>query len=175
MSLASVLQVLQEVKDKNDVREIFEFEGVKFEIGLVTRDEEIKANSYASGYTGITNVLMLDVVLLSYAIKSINGFEMTGFLDNEVNGKTETMEASIFLRDQLLSLPSPLVDKMIGVYHVARNVLRKKLGLTVLEFDSLLEAAKNKQKDIMEVNIPDIEQMEALADQYVENYEEEGY
>lgn len=169
MSLLSVMNVLNEVKQKNDIREPFEFEGVKFMIGLVTRDEEIRANSYAASYTGISNVLVLDVVLLSYAIKSINGFETTGILDDESGN---SVEAPIFLRDQLMGMPSPLIDKMIGVYHVARNNLRKKLGLTVLEFDTLLEAAKSKQKDILDVNIPDVEQLEAQADQYVDDLQE---
>lgn len=173
MSLASIVKVIKEVKEKNDIREDFEFEGVKFWVGLVTRDEEIKANVYASGYTGMSNILMLDVATLAYAVKNINGVELYQFMDDEEGKPVET---AIFMREQLLTLPSPIIDKLIGSYHIAKNKLRKKLGLTVLEFDSLMDAARNNQKEILEVNIPDVEEMEMLADNYVDQEAyQEGY
>lgn len=166
MSLSDILQVLDNVKKENDIREVFEFSGISFEIGLITREQEVAANDYASSYQGLTNILVLDVVLLSYAIKKINAIEIKETLYDDTT--KEEVEAPVFLRKQLMNMPSPIVDKMIGHYHIARNNLRKKLGLTVLDFDDLVEAAKKGQRVINEVDMPDLDQIEAMTDDYVD-------
>ena len=163
-SLQSVLAAIQTEKKKNDVRREFTLGELTFSVGLISRDQEIMANEYASSYEGLTRILKLDVAILAYAIKALNDFEFEKTVDDPEEG---LIESSIFLRKHILDMPSPIVDKLIVMYHDAKNELRRALGLTVLEFDNLIDAAKNSQKDLKDIPIPNVEELQELADQMV--------
>ena len=116
-----------------------------FEITVLTRQEEIDAQAWADQDSdGLSHVLKMDVARLSFAIKKIDGVEMDPYVRDPETG--DNMQRNIFLRKELMGLPSPLLDALVNKYNIAKSKLREKLGMQQVSLETLFEQAMNVEK-----------------------------
>jgi len=176
-ALTKIRKSLKKLKDVNTVTEHFEIDDIKFEITVLTRQEEIDAQSWADQMTdGLSHVLRMDVARLSYAIKKIDGVSMEEFVvDPETQDR---LQRHIFLREALMDLPSPLLDVLITKHNKARSELREKLGMAKISLNSIVEQAQlveaqarafekqnNQNLNIPELDLSEIEGIDNILDE----------
>lgn len=171
MALGTLKNAFKKLSDLGKNYEYFELEDVKFEIGPISRPEEIKAQEYADASSGFTYALRLDAAILSYAIRGAGTrepeaeeFVMESIPDFVVDPDTgKEMERSIMMRNLLATLPSPVIDAMMNKYHTARNKLRDRLGLKpMVDMQKILEDAENME-DVINA-LPQQEDLQQMAD-----------
>jgi hypothetical protein len=157
MSLARIKNSFRKLEEKNRVTEKFDVEGISFEVGILSREEEINAQEWADHSSeGFSHVLKLDVAKLSFAIKSMGGLDLSEFIEDEESG--QTIQRNIIFREELMRMPSPLVDLMMTKYNSARNKLRDRLGLQRVSLESILgnmeelQGVADSREDIDEIS-----------------------
>lgn len=135
MSLARIKNLFEQVKQDNTLEEEFDLGGVKFGVTILTRDEEIKAQTWAETFntSAYSNPMRLDVAKLSYAIRSIAKEPIPEFLDSNDGA----VERHIFLKEILMDMPSILIDALLVKYNLMRTKLKEKLGMQTVSIDSL--------------------------------------
>lgn len=149
-SLSKVKSSLKKLKQVNTVTETMKIDDIEFEITVLTRNEEIQAQAWADqSVDGLSHVLMMDVARLSFAIKKIDGINMEEYVEDPDTG--DRMQRNIFLREELMNLPSPLLDALISKYNSVRAKLREKLGMSKLSLDSIVEQAQKIESQAQEL------------------------
>lgn len=132
-----------------------EVDGVLFGVSVLTRQEEISAQTWADETgDGLSHVLRMDVARLAYAIKSIDNLSMSDFVEDPETG--DRIQRAIFLRAALLEMPSPLIDMLTYKYNAIRSRLREKLGLQKLSIESLFEQAMAIKETAAELATDDL-------------------
>lgn len=142
--LQSLKKSLSKLKKVNTLSETFEVDDIKFGITVLTRQEEIDSQSWATvDADGLGNILRLEIARLSYGIKTIDDIDLPPIVTDPDTG--DKMERHIFLRGQLLDLPSSMIDAMTHKYNLAKDALRKKLGLQKVSLEDLFAQAQSLQ------------------------------
>jgi hypothetical protein len=125
MSLENILKTIQQ--NFNFTKEAT-IADIKFELGLLTFDEEQKVSS-------ISDASMEPIVfynenrkrILAYSIKSLNGEKVPTIVEVKSGEKAETKERAIYLREILDSLPSRVFDELFEMYIDLKEESEKKI------------------------------------------------
>ena len=95
-SISKIKSSLKKLKAVNTITEELEVDDIRFEITVLTRQEEIDAQAWADqDAEGLSHVLKMDVARLSFAIKKIDGVEMEPYIKDPDTG--DNMQRNIFL------------------------------------------------------------------------------
>lgn len=133
---------------------------VKFEISLLTYAEERQVNSIPKEEEDpLAFYERVRVQVLSYSIKKINGIEIPEIVEIEENGKKESKERAIYIRDNILKgMPSKVVDILFDAYVDFKDEIEDKLGKSIkyewyktpeqrqLEKEQKLKKEENKEE-----------------------------
>lgn len=125
MSLETILKAIQQNFNFSKEATISD---IKFEIGLLTFDEEQKISS-------ISDSTMEPIVfynenrkrILAYSIKALNGEKIPAIVEVKNGDKTETKEKAIYVREILDSLPSRVFDELFEMYIDLKEESEKKI------------------------------------------------
>ena len=110
-------KILKEVNSKFDFRKTVEINGIKFELGLLSLDEEQKTSAISVEDTNVMSYYVeTQKLLISFAIKKINDEEIPEIVKVEENEQTITKEKSIYLREFIARLPTRVIDQLYDVY-----------------------------------------------------------
>lgn len=115
----SFQELLKSLKESVDFKKTVEIAGHKIEIGLLTLEEEYKANSDdedSENLDGLEYVNSIRKRLLSYSIRSIDGEIIPPIVDVEENGEKIKLEKSLYVRNVLDNFPALIIDKLFEVY-----------------------------------------------------------
>jgi hypothetical protein len=131
----SLKEILSSVQNSFQFRKLIEARGVKYELSVLSVDQEKKVNGTAAnqeGVEGIEYFNQLKKELLCEAIVSINGEK----LDKTVkvpgaDGKEVEKDKAIFLREVLGDFPTALIDQLFEAYldikEQSEDVLKKEM------------------------------------------------
>jgi hypothetical protein len=109
--------VFQSIQSKLSFSKSVEISGIKFELRLLSFDQEIKAEAAPSPDTepmAFFNESKLQT--LSFAVKSIDGETVPDIVETKKGDITEKMQGSLFVKGFLSSLPSKVIDQLFDTY-----------------------------------------------------------
>jgi len=122
--------ILSSVRKSLDFRREAEILGIKFELGVLSLEEERKANNEEAldSLEGSDYLVRLQINVLSYSIKSINGMELGSVVEIEEADKTITKkEKPLFVRELLDTLPTGMINDLFEVYSDIKEEAEEKL------------------------------------------------
>lgn len=122
--------ILSSVRKSLDFRREAEILGIKFELGVLTLEEERKANNdeVLSDLEGTDYLVRLEINVLSYSIKSLNGTQLDPVVEIEESDKTVTKkEKALFIRELLETLPTGMINDLFEVYSDIKEEAEEKL------------------------------------------------
>ena len=111
--------ILSSVKKTLDFRRETEILGIKFQLGVLTLEEERKANNDEAleSLEGTDYISRLQINVLSYSIKNLNETELDNIVEIEEEGKSITKkERSLFLKELLQALPASMINELFEIY-----------------------------------------------------------
>ncbi len=165
MALADILQAVQ--KRFTFSKEV-EFDGIKFEIAVLSFEQEMKTDSlFSSDDDTFSYYNQVRLQTLSYAVKGINGETIPEVVEE---GETK-IQGNLYVKKILSSLPVKLVEQLFDVYvdlkeeseSSLNNALKynwfKSPETRAEERNKIVEDAKNepkKKEDNPEDSIPEV-------------------
>jgi hypothetical protein len=113
----ALTDVFQAVQKSLSFKKTAEISGIKFELGLLSFEEEIKAESLPQeGVDPLAYYNEARLQTLSYAVKSINGEDVPSVVDIKEGEASVKKQGSIVVKEFLSSLPLKIIDKLFEVY-----------------------------------------------------------
>jgi len=122
--------ILSSVRKSLDFRREVEILGIRFELGVLSLEEERKANNEESldSLEGTDYLVRLQINVLSYSIKSINSIELEPIVEIEEVDKTITKkEKPLFVRELLDTIPTGMINDLFEVYSDIKEEAEDKL------------------------------------------------
>ena len=109
--------VLLSIQKKFDFKKAVEISGIKFELGILTFEEELKSESFPQGDTDpLAYYNETRRYTLSHAIKSINGEAIPAVVETKNGDKTDKMQGSLYVKGILSSLPVKMIEQLFDAY-----------------------------------------------------------
>jgi small-conductance mechanosensitive channel len=122
--------ILSAVRKSLDFRRETEIFGIKFELGVLSLEEERRANNdeVLSNLEGTDYLVRLEINVLSYSIKSLNGTQLDSIVEVEESDKSITKkEKALFIRELLETLPTGMINELFEVYSDIKEEAEEKL------------------------------------------------
>lgn len=114
MGLADVFQAIQK---KLSFSKVVEISGIKFELGLLTFEQESKSESFPQGDADpLAYYNETRRYTLSYAIRSIDGEIVPAVVETKNGDKTEKIQGSLYVKNILSALPVKIVEQLFDAY-----------------------------------------------------------
>jgi hypothetical protein len=114
MGLADVFQAIQ--KKLNYTKDI-EISGIKFELGLLSFEQEMKSESIPQDdMDPLVYFNETRLQTLSYAVKSINGESVPEVVEIKTGDKTEKIQGSLFVKASISKLPLKITEQLFDAY-----------------------------------------------------------
>jgi len=109
-------------------RKIVEVSGIKFELGVLTFEEELKSESFPQGDVDpLAYYNETRRYTLSHAIKGINGEAVTDVIEVKNGDKTEKIQGSLYVKSMLSALPVKMVEQLFDAYIDIKDELENML------------------------------------------------
>jgi hypothetical protein len=123
------LDALKELSQKlNYTKEVI-IGDMKFEISLLTYEEEQKVSSLPKEEE--EPLLFYEKTrsqILSYSIRKINGIEIPLIVEVEIDGKKEQKERSIYIKEEIISkIPIKIIDILFDAYIDFKEEIESKI------------------------------------------------
>jgi hypothetical protein len=131
----SLKEILSAVQNSFQFKKGADFRGIKYELSVLSVDQEKKVNSVVATYDNIEGLdyyNQLKKELLCEAITAING-EAIGktVKDTDASGKEVEKDKAIFLRGLLGDIPTAGIDQLFEVYldlkEQSEEILKKEM------------------------------------------------
>jgi len=114
MALSDVFQAIQK---KLNFTKTAEIDGIVFELGLLTFDEELKSEVMPQeNLEPLVYFNQSRLQTLSYAIKAINGEAVTAVVEIKTGDKVEKKQGSLYVKELLNTLPLKLIEHLFDIY-----------------------------------------------------------
>jgi NACalpha-BTF3-like transcription factor len=114
MGLTDVFQAIQKSLSSTKSAEI---SGIKFEIGLLSFEEETKTDSFPQeDIEPLMYYNKMRIQTLSYAIKNINGEPVPAIVDVKNGDIVEKKQGSLFVKEFISTLPVKIVEQLFDIY-----------------------------------------------------------
>jgi hypothetical protein len=109
--------VFQSIQKKLNFRKVVEISGIKFELGILTFEEELKSESFPQGDTDpLAYYNETRRYTLSHAIKGINGETVTEVVEVKNGDKTDKIQGSLYVKNLLSTLPVKMIEQLFDAY-----------------------------------------------------------
>lgn len=113
----SLSDVFSSIQSKLLFTKDVEVGGIKFKIGLLTYEEEVKTNSLPDNDSNpLAYFSEMRMLTLSYAIKEINSEVVPAVVETKKDETVEKKEGPIAVREFLITLPDKIVEQLFDVY-----------------------------------------------------------
>lgn len=116
-------KIFDNIKVKSEFRKTVELQGTTYELGILSVEEEIKANVIDPGISESEGTAIYETLkkqILSYSIRKIEGTEIPDIVDieeGEGEGKKVCKkERALYLKEAIKSWNSYMVDSLFNVY-----------------------------------------------------------
>jgi len=114
MGLTDVFQAIQK---KFSFSKVVEISGIKFELSILSFDQEQKSESFPQGDADpLAYYNETRRYTLSHAIRSIDGEIVPEVVETKNGGKTEKIQGSLYVKGVLSSLPVKIVEQLFDAY-----------------------------------------------------------
>jgi len=122
-------EVIDSVKKALSFYKEIEIMGVKYGLGILTIEEETKANTDASNgnFEGIAFINNLRRNILSYAIKNIADTVFGDIIEVEEGGTIVKQERAIFMKNFINKVPTDLTDHLFEAYIDLKEETEEKM------------------------------------------------
>ena len=116
-------KIFDNIKTKSEFRKSVELQGVKYELSILSVDEEIKANTMDKNISDTEGLVIYETLkkqILSFAIRNIDGNEIPDIIELEEgegdNKKVSRIERSLYLKRAIKTWNTYMVDSLFEVY-----------------------------------------------------------
>lgn len=127
-------KIFDNIKIKSEFRRVVELQGTKYELGILSVDEEIKANVIDPSISESEAAAVYETIkkqILSFSIRNIDGTEIPDIVEVEegegADKKIHRKERPLFMKEALRSWNSYLVDALFEVYIDIKEEAESKL------------------------------------------------
>lgn len=109
--------VFQDIQKKFSFTKSVEISGIKFEIGMLTFEQELKTESFSQAETDpLAYYNEVRRYTLSNAIRSINGEAIPAVVEVKNGDSTDKIQGTLYMKDILSKMPVKIVEQLYDVY-----------------------------------------------------------
>jgi len=114
MGLTDVFQAIQK---KLSFSKVVEISGIKFELGLLSFEQESKSESFPQGDADpLAYYNETRRYTMSHAIRSIDGEAIPAVVEVKNGDKVEKLQGSLYVKNLLSTLPVKIVEQLFDAY-----------------------------------------------------------
>jgi hypothetical protein len=151
MALTDVFQAIQQ---NLGFKKTVEISGIKFEMGLLTFDEEMKSDAFPQDeMEPLVFYNQTRLQTLAYSIRSINGEKIPAVVEIKNGDAIEKKQGSLYVKEFLSRLPIKVIEQLFDVYIDIKDQAESSIGKEMKYDWFKTPEQREKERDKKEENV----------------------